>query len=121
MAGNLDVADLKAYVEQGEIDTVLVCFPDMQGRLIGKRVTGRFFLDKCIDEMPFVVAKPVVDCPEPEYVPQPKFVPLDDTHLGDTIYNSTEEEIAGLALQPDAGVRIVDGYIVVSCDELTPA
>jgi glutamine synthetase len=51
MTGNLDVADLKAYVEQGEIDTVLVCFPDMQGRLIGKRVTGRFFLDKCIDEM----------------------------------------------------------------------
>jgi len=51
MTGNLDIADLKAYVEQGEIDTVLVCFPDMQGRLIGKRVTGRFFLDKCIDEM----------------------------------------------------------------------
>jgi len=51
MSGNLDIADLKAYVEQGEIDTILVCFPDMQGRLIGKRVTGRFFLDKCIDEM----------------------------------------------------------------------
>jgi len=51
MTGNLDIADLKAYVEQGEIDTVLVCFPDMQGRLVGKRVTGRFFLDKCIDEM----------------------------------------------------------------------
>ncbi len=51
MTGNLDIADLKAYVEQGEIDTVLVCFPDMQGRLIGKRVTGRFFLEKCLDEM----------------------------------------------------------------------
>lgn len=51
MSGNLDIADLKAYVEQGEIDTVLVCFPDMQGRLIGKRVTGRFFIEKCIDEM----------------------------------------------------------------------
>jgi glutamine synthetase len=51
MTGNLDIADLKAYVEQGEIDTVLVCFPDMQGRLVGKRVTGRFFLEKCIDEM----------------------------------------------------------------------
>ncbi|MEM9683151.1 MAG: glutamine synthetase family protein [Pseudomonadota bacterium] len=51
MAGNLDIADLKAYVQKGEIDTVLVCFPDMQGRLVGKRVTGRFFLDKCIDEM----------------------------------------------------------------------
>lgn len=51
MSGNLDIADLKAYVEKGEIDTVLVCFPDMQGRLIGKRVTGRFFIEKCLDEM----------------------------------------------------------------------
>jgi glutamine synthetase len=51
MTGNLDIHDLKAYVEKGEIDTVLVCFPDMQGRLIGKRVTGRFFLDKGVDEL----------------------------------------------------------------------
>ena len=26
------------------IDTVLVVFPDLQGRLVGKRVTGHFFL-----------------------------------------------------------------------------
>ena len=30
---------------QGDIDTVLVVFPDLQGRLIGKRVMGGFFLD----------------------------------------------------------------------------
>lgn len=51
MSGNLDIPGLRADVESGEIDTVLVCFPDMQGRLIGKRVTGRFFVDKCLDEM----------------------------------------------------------------------
>ena len=51
MSGNLDVPGLRALVEGGEIDTVLVCFPDMQGRLIGKRVTGRFFVEKCLDEM----------------------------------------------------------------------
>lgn len=51
MSGNLDLPGLRADVESGEIDTVLVCFPDMQGRLIGKRVTGRFFVDKCLDEM----------------------------------------------------------------------
>lgn len=51
MSGNLDVPGLRADVESGEIDTVLVCFPDMQGRLIGKRVTGRFFVEKCLDEM----------------------------------------------------------------------
>ncbi|GMR17003.1 MAG: glutamine synthetase family protein [Gammaproteobacteria bacterium] len=29
----------------GDIDTVLVCFVDMQGRLIGKRFHARFFID----------------------------------------------------------------------------
>jgi hypothetical protein len=33
------------------IDTVLVCFADMQGRLIGKRVTGHFFVDQGAHEM----------------------------------------------------------------------
>ena len=51
MDGILDIAALQAAIGSGEIDTVLVCFPDMQGRLIGKRVTGRFFLDQCVDEM----------------------------------------------------------------------
>jgi glutamine synthetase len=32
-------------VALGEVDTVLVVFPDLQGRLLGKRVTGHFFVD----------------------------------------------------------------------------
>src|SRR3546814_2212766 len=51
MTGNLDLETLTQLVEKGEIDTVLVCFPDMQGRLVGKRVTGRFFLDHAVHEM----------------------------------------------------------------------
>ncbi len=38
MNGKLDLETLTRRIEQGEIDTVLVCFPDMQGRLMGKRV-----------------------------------------------------------------------------------
>ncbi len=45
MSGNLDREWLRELVESNEIDTILVCFPDMQGRLIGKRVTGHFFVD----------------------------------------------------------------------------
>ena len=30
---------------------MLVCFTDMQGRLIGKRVTGHFFLEQVVEEM----------------------------------------------------------------------
>jgi len=48
MAYTLD--QLKADVKAGTIDTVLVAFPDMQGRLIGKRFQAEFFLDGAIDE-----------------------------------------------------------------------
>jgi glutamine synthetase len=41
---------LKADVKSGVIDTVLVAFPDMQGRLIGKRFQAEFFLDGAIEE-----------------------------------------------------------------------
>ena len=36
--------DLKKKIKTKEIDTVLVCVSDMQGRLNGKRVTGKAFL-----------------------------------------------------------------------------
>ena len=41
----LELAELAAMIDDGRIDTVLVAFPDQQGRLVGKRVMGRFFLD----------------------------------------------------------------------------
>ncbi len=40
---NLD--ELRLRVEAGEIDTVLLALCDMQGRLQGKRLTGRHFVD----------------------------------------------------------------------------
>jgi glutamine synthetase len=51
MAGNLDLDGLTEAVGAGSIDTVLVCFTDMQGRLIGKRVTGHYFLEQVVHEM----------------------------------------------------------------------
>ena len=45
MAGNLDFAGLRAAVAGGSIDTVLVALVDMQGRLIGKRFQGEYFID----------------------------------------------------------------------------
>jgi len=38
--------ELKRLVQQNEIDTVLVVFPDMYGRLVGKRLVARFFLEQ---------------------------------------------------------------------------
>jgi glutamine synthetase len=43
--GRLDLETLERMVADGQIDTVLITMPDMQGRLMGKRLTGHFFLD----------------------------------------------------------------------------
>jgi glutamine synthetase len=42
--------ELEGKIRQGEIDTVLMVFPDLQGRLVGKRTTGRFFLEQVADD-----------------------------------------------------------------------
>lgn len=44
--GHLDLAALEGKVESGEIETVITAIPDLYGRLLGKRIVGRFFLDE---------------------------------------------------------------------------
>ncbi|MEV4194102.1 glutamine synthetase family protein [Streptomyces toxytricini] len=41
--------ELRALVASGEIDTVVLAFPDMQGRLQGKRFAAPFFLDEVLE------------------------------------------------------------------------
>ncbi len=50
MPGRLDPKTLEALIRKDEVDTVLAVFPDGQGRLMGKRVVGRYFLDHVADE-----------------------------------------------------------------------
>jgi glutamine synthetase len=50
MAGNLSFDELKKAVRSGAIDTVVVAMVDMQGRLIGKRFQGEFFIDGAYEE-----------------------------------------------------------------------
>ena len=40
---------LRDKVAAGEIDTVISAVCDLQGRLVGKRVTAEFFVDHCLD------------------------------------------------------------------------
>ena len=44
----LTVAELATRVAAGEVDTVVVAFTDMQGRLQGKRLHGQFFVDEVL-------------------------------------------------------------------------
>jgi glutamine synthetase len=45
----ISVDELRADVESGAIDTVVVAFTDMQGRLMGKRVHAEFFLEDSVE------------------------------------------------------------------------
>ena len=48
MQGRIDTDTLKRLVADDEIDTVIAAFPDMYGRLVGKRLVGRFFVDEIL-------------------------------------------------------------------------
>ncbi len=50
----LDLPTLTDMIDGHEVDTVLVVFPDQQGRLVGKRVTGHHFVDE--------VAESAIEC-----------------------------------------------------------
>ncbi|MDG9706006.1 glutamine synthetase family protein [Streptomyces sp. DH37] len=45
----LTVEELRRLVAAGDVDTVVLAFTDMQGRLQGKRFAARFFLDEVLD------------------------------------------------------------------------
>src|SRR6186713_2361645 len=46
--GKLTEKELRALIKEGEIDTVLTVFPDLYGRLVGKRIGTRFFLNETL-------------------------------------------------------------------------
>lgn len=47
--GYLSLDALRAAVAAQQVDTVILAFTDMQGRLIGKRISARLFLDDVAD------------------------------------------------------------------------
>jgi glutamine synthetase len=48
MPGRIDARALASLVRRGEIDTVLAVFPDGLGRLMGKRIVGRHFVERAL-------------------------------------------------------------------------
>ena len=45
----MNLQTLRAKVKSAEIDTVIVAFPDVFGRLMGKRFTGSYFVDSAAE------------------------------------------------------------------------
>jgi len=46
MRGRLDPAGLERSIRDGRIETVVTAFPDLYGRLVGKRIHGPFYLEE---------------------------------------------------------------------------
>jgi glutamine synthetase len=67
----LAVEELREEVERGSIDTVVAALPDMQGRLMGKRMHARFFLDDTLEHglegCAYLLATDMDNEPQPGY------------------------------------------------------
>jgi glutamine synthetase len=67
----ITIETLPHQIRTGDIDTVVVAFPDLQGRPVGKRVTGPFFLDHVaehgIEACDYLLAVDVDMTPLPGY------------------------------------------------------
>ena len=50
MNGMLTLDELRERVSRGEINTVLACQVDMQGRLMGKRFQAEYFCESAWEE-----------------------------------------------------------------------
>lgn len=68
---HLTLPELKGMAERGEIDTVIVAACDMQGRLQGKRMMPRFFLESVTSEAAegcsYLLATDIECAPVPGY------------------------------------------------------
>src|SRR5207247_4930523 len=50
MPGRLDAKRLESLIRSGDVDTVLTVFPDGYGRLLGKRIVGRHFVESVLHD-----------------------------------------------------------------------
>ena len=108
MPGKLNFKELQSAVKSGEIDTVVACIPDMQGRLVGKRMQAEYFLDSAHEEThgcDYLLANDIDMEPVPGYAA-----------------SNWEKGYGDFVLKPDLATmrRIpwLDGTALVLCDVL---
>ncbi|MDQ1463739.1 MAG: glutamine synthetase [Actinomycetota bacterium] len=110
--GLITVDELRTEVGAGTIDTVIIALPDMQGRLQGKRLTGRFFLDEVLEH----------DTEGCNYL---LAVDVEMNTVGGYAMSSWESGYGDFVMRPDlATLRRVpwhDGTVLLMCDLLDGA
>ena len=109
LPGMLTAAELREEIVNGAIDTVLVVFPDLQGRLVGKRVTGHYWAEQMQGGL-----EPVHAC---NYL---LTVDVDMNPLSGYQFANWEQGYGDVAVQPDlATIRRIpwlDATALVVCD-----
>lgn len=105
--GTLTLADLSKRVRAGEIDTVIVAFTDLYGRLVGKRLDAEFFLEEGVKKGTHACDYLLTVDMEMEPVPGYRFA-------------SWEKGYGDVHLAPDLGtlrrVTWLPGTALVICD-----
>src|SRR5262245_11101748 len=108
--GRLDLADLARAAGDGSIHTVVTALPDLFGRLVGKRINARFFLD-AIAEGGMHVCDYLLAC-DMEMDPTPGYA-----------FTNWESGYGDLHAVPDLRTlrraAWLDGTAIVLCDALT--
>ncbi len=107
----LQTAELGDEITRGNVDTVLVVFPDLQGRLVGKRVTGHYWLEQMNSGQ-----EPIHAC---NYL---LAVDVEMTPLPGYRYANWEQGYGDVAMQPDLStlrkIPWLDATALVVCDVL---
>ena len=107
--GMLTAAELHEEIVNGAVDTVLVAFPDLQGRLVGKRITGHYWAEQMQGGL-----EPVHAC---NYL---LAVDVDMNPLSGYQFANWEQGYGDVAVKPDlATIRRIpwlDSTVLVLCD-----
>jgi glutamine synthetase len=110
-ARHLSVHDLRRRINEGDVDTVIVAFADMQGRLQGKRLQAAYFAEHVLDhgtEIPAYLLAVDIDM---------NIVDRDD--LSSTHQGYGDMKLV-LDLQTIRLLRHQPGAVTVQCDVVWP-
>ena len=105
---SVSAEELAEQINVGEIDTVLVAFPDLQGRLIGKRTNARFYLEHVAngegtENCNYLIATDMENVPVPGY----RFANY-DLGYGDMVAMPDEDTIRVTPWLPKTALVLAD-------------
>jgi glutamine synthetase len=105
--GSLNLPQLRALAEAGDIDTVIMAAPDMQGRLQGKRVMPKFFCENVsIDSAEgcaYLLATDIECAPVPGYA-----LTSWEQGYGDFVFVPDIDTLRRAPWQPGAAIVLCD-------------